>query len=254
MLAPPRIEYAAFSVPKHGNREEENEDAHWPRCLNAHPEPRFRCAVADGATAAAFSGEWAGQLVSAFGEGKLPQVSDAHLAGLRSTWNETYRNAAGLPWYMEEKVLRGSFAAFMGLEIRPPLGKLRTGRWRAVVVGDCCLFSVRRDSVRVRFPYTTAAQFGDHPYLIATNASPEAPLDGQRQLTWGRWRAGDTFYLMSDAVAAWFLHGIRQGQRPWRRLNPALAESAAFERFVAALRQSGEMKNDDVTVARVMVS
>jgi hypothetical protein len=210
--------------------------------------------VADGATAAAFSGEWARQLVSAFGEGSLPNVSDAHLSGLRKVWNEKYRSATGLPWYMEEKVLRGSFAAFLGLEIRSPLGKLRAGRWRAMVVGDCCLFSVRRDSIRVRFPYTTAAQFGDRPYLIATNASPDASLDGQRQVTWGRWLAGDTFYLMSDAIAAWFLHSIRQGQRPWRRVDPALAEPATFDRFVAELRKSGEMKNDDVTVARVTVS
>ena len=63
----------AFSVPKRGNQEHENEDAFWPPpCLLwTYNESGFRCAVADGATTAAFSGEWAQQLVRAFGEGQV---------------------------------------------------------------------------------------------------------------------------------------------------------------------------------------
>jgi len=256
MPAPLHIEYVAFSVPKRGNREQENEDAFWPPpcLLRTYTESGFRCAVADGATTAAFSGEWAQQLVRAFGEGKLGNVSDEHLTGLRAEWNGRFRNVANLPWYLEEKIFQGGFAALLGLDIRPPLGKTRLGRWRAVAVGDCCLFSVRRDAIRVRFPYTASSQFSDHPYLITTNASPDTPLDHQRQ-TWSDiWREHDTFFLMSDALAAWFMQGIRQGQKPWRRLNPALEEPAAFERLVATLRKENEMKNDDVTVVRVTVS
>jgi hypothetical protein len=252
VTAPVHIEYLTYSLPKRGNQEQENEDAAWPRGCGAFPANTFRCAVADGATQAAFSGEWAQKLVEAYGKKRLTTMSDEHLADLRKGWNDHYRSA-NLPWYLEEKVLRGGFAAFVGLEIKGPIGRTRFGSWEAVAIGDCCLFSVHRDSARVRFPFKSPRQFGDTPFLVSTNAGTNTPLREQRKHDAGHWHEGDAFYLMSDALAAWFLSEIVQAKRPWRDLDTALDSPGSFQALISDLRGDGRMKNDDATVARVRV-
>lgn len=247
-----RIEYVTRSLPKGGTREQENEDAVSPDGCEEVSLDVFRCAVADGATQAAFSGEWAQKLVQAYADRRLTTVSDENLAGLRKGWNEHYRSIE-LPWYLQEKVLRGGFAAFLGLEIRAPIGHTRLGNWRALAVGDCCLFSVRRDCPGVRFPFRSPREFGNTPYLISTNAAPDTPLRERRKQDEGHWREGDTFYLMSDALANWFLSEVVEANKPWRRLDRVLDCRASFEQLVSELRAGGRMANDDTTVARVCV-
>jgi hypothetical protein len=63
----------------------------------------------------------------------------------------------------------------------------------------------------------------------------------------GSWRSGDAFLLLTDAMAAWFLR-----QREQRRAVRLPAE-ADFGAWVAEQRESGQLKNDDVTAMRVEV-
>ena len=57
-----RIHIQTHWLPKAGNRSEEYEYAIWPARCEVWRGARLRCAVADGATETAFSGQWARQL------------------------------------------------------------------------------------------------------------------------------------------------------------------------------------------------
>ncbi len=69
----------------------------------------------------------------------------------------------------------------------------------------------------------------------------------------GTWQEGDTFYLTTDALAAWCIRCREEGAPLWSSLDELAADnvdSAAFPRWVAEQRTSG-MRNDDVTLLRV---
>ena len=66
----------------------------------------------------------------------------------------------------------------------------------------------------------------------------------------GAWERMDVFYLMTDAIASWFLRSVEDGARPSALLDP-VDEGEDFERWIESLRESGAMRNDDVTVLRV---
>ncbi len=52
---------------------------------------------------------------------------------------------------------------------------------------------------------------------------------------------------MTDAVAAWFLRSYERGDRPWAVLRE-LTDAECFTRWLEEMRQSDEMRNDDVTI------
>ena len=137
-----------FCLPKNGNTEAENDDSF----SSAKDKSRF--AVADGATEASFSRQWAKQLVRAFTTNKLSiPIALDELKPLQSRW-EQFVHRHPLPWYAEEKASRGAFAAFVGLEF------LEEKKWRATAAGDSCLVQVRGDEIVKAFPLTDSASFG----------------------------------------------------------------------------------------------
>jgi hypothetical protein len=67
----------------------------------------------------------------------------------------------------------------------------------------------------------------------------------------GWWKKGDSFFLMTDALAQWFLTEHEKEHKPWEPLWRGLADkdpTAALTSLVKDLRSSGELKNDDVTL------
>src|SRR5690349_16103266 len=135
MPVPPALEWVAATVPKRGNRPEENEDA------TAAAPDSARFALADGATEGWESGPWATRLASAYVE-RPPEPADFAdwLAGARA-WAPPAPDGPQ-PWYVAEKQEEGSFATLAGLELR----RSRTTdewAWRSVAVGDSCFFHLR---------------------------------------------------------------------------------------------------------------
>ncbi len=101
-----QITTQAFHVTKRGNKDAEYEDAFFPDAIERNLS-EFRCAVADGASESAFASEWAQQLVRSFGCRQL------RLAELRKEWQKSI-SGQSLPWFLEKKVRKGAFAAFIG--------------------------------------------------------------------------------------------------------------------------------------------
>lgn len=253
-----QVSFQAFWMPKAGNSPEEYEDAFAPEgSAGAQECTVFRCAVADGATETSFSGLWAQLLVQEYCRQTGRRSFLRALPSLRSLWQDDVR-ARPLPWYAEEKARSGAFSSLLGLTIKPgyPSGKSPL-RWEAMAVGDSCLFHVRGEQMIRVFPVSCSDEFGYHPYLLATNAESDTRLSEHLYLLHGSCFEGDAFYLMTDALAHWFLREIEKENYD---LLSDITTQAVFEQLVREQRASRDdegkplMRNDDVTFVRVLVT
>jgi hypothetical protein len=246
----------AFRLPKAGNSPSDFEDAFWPRKpLDSNSLP-IRLAIADGATEASFSALWARLLVREYGLGHLsPRSLSESVAGIQSRWRRLVGREP-LPWYAEEKLRDGAFSSLLGLTIgREFRGDESEGPWEAFAIGDSCLFQVRDGELIARFPLDQAELFDNRPVLVSTVASRNGRLDEALRVADGQWVNGDVFYLMTDALACWFLRRWELRSNPLFFLNEVQTQ-ADFERLVDEQRADSTddgarmLKNDDVTLVR----
>jgi hypothetical protein len=249
-----RVDFTPFWLHKAGAEPQEYEDAFAPAAVDASPRNLLRCAVADGATESAYSRIWARQLVSEFACGGLTGPELTELPNLARRWARSVKRAlarnTSAAWYLERKVDDGAFAALIGLELADVSDGV-AGTYAAVALGDSCLVHVRDDRVRHAFPLATSAAFTTRPILLP---SRPAPADDYRRAIAhhaGEWQAGDAFYLMTDALAAWFVASLEHGEHPWREVDRfAGSQRADFRRWIQSLRLT-MLKNDDVTLLRI---
>ncbi len=247
-----RVRARPYWLPKAGNSAEEYEDAFWPLGAVDREVRWFRCAVADGATEASFSGEWARMLVRAWCRGRFGrrQLSSA-LPALQNKWLAQV-SAWPLPWYAEEKLRSGAFAALIGLFIVEGRTRHRK-RWHALAVGDCCLFHLRDGALLASFPLTDTEQFSSRPVLLSSKPDGHVSMRQHVRIIGGTWYPGDIFYLMSDALARWFLGSAVARPQLEAAMASARRPEASFSAWVQALREGGCIRNDDVTLLRVDV-
>jgi hypothetical protein len=253
-----QVDAAYYWTPKSGNSAAEYEDAFSPRSLRSGELDGLRIAVADGATEGFLSKQWADVLVRAFRDAR--NVSHSELLDCaRSRWptvlaryrDQRRRSGRPLMWYEENGLQEGAYATFIGAFVseRTRYGATRR-TWRALAVGDCCVFHTRRSKLLESFPITASSAFTTHPDLLATDPR-RGPARSALKSASGAWRPADTFYLASDAVAAWCLRENEKEQPIWDRL--AKLDNRQFMRLVADLRDAQEMRNDDVTLVRLTV-
>jgi hypothetical protein len=102
------------------------------------------------------------------------------------------------------------------------------------------------------FPEIDSTGFGNSPDLIASNPAYNKELLNKVRVKSGEFLYGDIFYLMTDAVANWFIAQLEEGKRPWRTLDEYLNyDREGLTMYLTSLRNEGRLKNDDVTIARV---
>ncbi|MEM2889837.1 MAG: protein phosphatase 2C domain-containing protein [Candidatus Hadarchaeum sp.] len=244
-----------FWAPRGGNVDSEYEDAVWPESAVEGQATSFRFAVADGATEASYSGIWAKELVHYF----CHDSSDAPFEGggfrrLQERWSEKVSRRPS-PWYAEEKIRLGAFAAILGLTLYEGVGQ-NGGNWKAVAIGDSCLVQVRGEEVLARFPLADSAAFSNRPHLLSSNPAHNSHIVAHLRTIDGTWQPGDAFYLMTDALASWFMRELEEGQTPWRILRDfdTQDEVKPFREWVESLRAQRAIRNDDVTLLRVDIT
>jgi hypothetical protein len=234
------LRWRAFRVAKAGNAESDYEDA------SAADAGRGRFAIADGASEASFAGSWARLLVERFvGDTGKPWRGLDWIEPARKQWASDV-DALSLPWYADEKRSLGAFATFLGFAVRARPDS-NQGVWRAIAVGDACLFHTRDDALELAFPVTRSSDFVNHPDLLN---SRRAGADRSHRAR-GRWQSKDRFLLMTDALAQWFLLETEAMHEPLAQLRSFLAEpspEAAFASWVNARRRESVLRNDDVTL------
>ena len=249
-LQPPR----RFWLPKAGNRPEEYEDASrvvYPQRIGATGRRTARAVVSDGASESAFASEWANVLSDAFvsrppGTCGLTEDSMCDwLALAQEEWR------AGIPWdripwHGEAKARAGAFATLLGLTVATRANNSRRLSWRAVAVGDSCLFLVRDDRLRLSFPLEDAAQFDNNPALVCSNPDNVGELWENVEQSDGECVVGDSFILASDALACWFLARYAEGEKPWRTL--LALDASGWPDWVEEQRRARLMRNDDTTL------
>ena len=240
-------------LPKAGNADAEYEDAFCPR----HPivgEIHSRFAVADGATETSFSGIWARQLVRAYCSGTFDNLTDTmSIRAMQSKWWKIVRKKP-LAWYAEEKLESGAFAALLGLTISAESATSERGIWQATAVGDSCLVQMRGSTVFTTFPLTSSEAFTNSPVLLSTKDSDEAGLRSLASIS-GDWQCGDHFYLMTDAIAAWFFRAIEQQEAPWTIIRDLDNDpNKPFREWIEQARKQSLMRNDDVTLYRIEIT
>jgi len=234
-----RISAAACWAPKAGYAAEEYEDAF------AVEPAALRFAVADGASETSFARQWAELLVERFvQEPTAPADLPAWLKPMQAAWaaaNEPKTTA----WYSQEKARDGAFSSLLGVVVED-------GRWRALAVGDSCLFVMRSGRLERAFPLATAEQFNNRPLLLSSVARANQGVWDEVRTEEGELQGGDHLLLMTDALARWFLAEAELGRRPWAALARAETREA-FGAFVDCLREGRALRNDDVTLVHVEV-
>jgi hypothetical protein len=240
----PPLRWRAFRQPKRGQADDDYEDAF------AGDPASGRFAVADGASEASFAAAWAQVLVEGFITAPgMPWKGLAWLPPLRQRWAEQVDHLK-LPWYAETKRAEGAFATFLGLSLRPPRGQ-RPGTWQALAVGDSCLFHARGGTFLTSFPLAESAQFGSYPPLIRSRPPPPRRKEPEYEQAHGRWRPGDRFLLMTDALSMWFLEQQEHEHGPLAVIERLLVEGdaeKAFAAWVEERRDNDNLRNDDVTL------
>lgn len=229
-MTTPSVNHRTLAVPKAGGEGDDYEDAaavavdNWPVCA----------AVADGATESVFARAWAKRLVRGVVQEQATTTDSFRNAS--AEWQAEWATAAqeqatDRPWYVAAKAAEGAFAAVLGLSLHAD------GRWRAVSVGDCCLFHLREGALVQSWPFEAADAFTNRPALVPSQPTQDAPAPAAAT---GSWRVGDAFLLASDAVAAWLMRGDPDAVRT--------LDSDAFRERVEAARAHGALRNDDATL------
>jgi hypothetical protein len=248
----------------------------------------WRCAVADGATQGGFSKLWAQMLVDHFipydNMSETPQLEsdltevEHWLRYLSHKWStekvdeilNTVPSGSPRRGRMQQTLLlEGQAATLATLEL-----DLASMQWRTTVLGDAFLFHYRGDNqgngeVQPGTPFrdTPWEDLDTNPVLISSHEN------NQNQWIWnntahfrredayaeGRYRAGDYFLLMSDAIATWFLRQISgdavQRQEALRRILN-FTDNSDFKAWVEKCRSlprehPHHIKNDDMTLVIV---
>jgi hypothetical protein len=238
------LRWHAFHTHKRGNAPEEYEDAF------AGDPVRGRFAVADGASESSFVAQWARLLVEGFVNAqKSPWRELDWLGPQRQRWSADI-DARPLPWYAEDKRDQGAFATLLGVGFRRPTAT-QTGLWRALAIGDSCLFHLRGGRLQQAFPLTRSSEFGNQPPLLGSRGRPADTPEKAVRRAGGKWRPGDRFLLMTDALAEWTLRRSEEDQRPTEEIAILLDEAAPPDRFAAWVeerRGQQGLRNDDVTL------
>lgn len=253
-MQPVEINEEVFWVQKAGSSIAEYEDAFSPEGPTRASAESFRFAIADGATESSFSGVWARMLVASFVESNDGMNVPNLLANARPRWAAEVGQKE-LPWYAAAKIQGGAFASFLSLHLRHSRDGRRHSEWRAQAVGDSCLVLVRDEGVVCRFPLEHSSAFGSAPYLLSSSPDGSAALDEHLCIAEGMCEPGDALYLMTDALACWFMAEDEAGRAPWRVLRDLNTEDQAesFDEMIARLRGEGTLKNDDSTLMRIDV-
>ncbi|MBI4582974.1 MAG: protein phosphatase 2C domain-containing protein [Planctomycetes bacterium] len=247
----------AFWAPKAGNNDSEYEDAFWPGKPLHGEATCFRFAVADGATETSYSRIWAKQLVRYFCKSRPDAAFIGEgLRDLQQRWSTIVRKRP-LPWYAEEKIRLGAFASILGVVLYDDVRcDGHHGKWEAIALGDSCLVQMRGEEVLARFPLDNSASFTNRPHLLSSNpAHNNRVLEHLRRIE-GTWQPDDAFYLMTDALACWFMREVEEGRMPWiflRDLDTS-GEVKPFPEWVEGLRIEKAIRNDDVTLLRVDIT
>ncbi len=257
-----RISYQTFALPKEGRNFDDYEDAYFP-CRQAelsaetgalNSTEQFHAAVCDGATDSCFSQYWARLLATGYGQGKwFNEFSETAIKDEQALWQKEL-DSKELPWYAEEKAEQGAFAAMIGVSFFDD-----KQRWTALGIGDSCVFQTRKGELIKAFPLSKPDDFNNFPMLVGSLPKRNKGLfDKTKNVIEDEWQTGDVFFLMSDALACWFLSELQESIELIGWLcevedHDEFADVVSKERKSVNAAGNLRMRDDDATFTRIVV-
>ena len=272
-MSPARFAVGALRLPKRGSAASECEDAvafHATTHRAGGTGAPIAIAVSDGASESLLAKDWAHMLAhhlahEAFSDPAVlehdsPRYTET-IVELKREWERHLaehvraREASDrrIQWYEYPKLEAGASATLLAFRLEASIGA-GIGSWRAVAVGDTCLFQVRAGEIVRCFPLDRPEQFSRAPDLLRSRG-PETMHD-RPHFAEGAYTRGDVFFLMTDAVARWFLHVAHTSTTDAFTSQVALLRAMCLEHDAPRLRawtsahqDAGCMQNDDITCA-----
>jgi hypothetical protein len=249
-----QIESECFSLHKAGNGKDEYEDAFHTGITVSKDVAYHRFAIADGASESSFADIWADLLASAYCHGQWGRHPiDKSIAKLSKAWRRKL-HPGELPWYAQEKLSNGAFSTLAGITFL--LTDASSAVFHAAAIGDSCIFHIRGDKIIAFFPLGSIDDFHNRPVLISSNAANNHQLKASLKQWSGTADAGDSFLLMTDALACWFLTRYEENMSVIKKVH-GLASERDFidlvqsERKLISRNGGCYLRNDDVTLIRV---
>ena len=218
----------------------------------AFDKPRRRFAIADGVSDGAYPGQWARIVANRCLT--LPRLEPAELAAALPSWQEAWVQSlpyGDMPWYVQAKLREtGAFSTLALLELESYRRNRRL--WRVFAIGDSCVFHIRRNRLIGAHPLTQQGQFSNRVVAIGSTSGLEFNRQVLRQAYayTGTWLPGDTFLLMTDALAAYLLSACHMGASIPEEL-PLRASLREWAGWVRAMQDDGHIANDDATMLEV---
>lgn len=260
------ITFSCFSLPKEGEPEISNRDAYLVLELPLK-KGYFRVAVADGATQSYLSGDWAHFLVNMIVNSKKKSLGRNGIYNFFSInkfyekWSDYVREyiqkrqnqGNALKWYEEEGLVTGSDSTLLYIEFKYS-EKLKKGKLSAHAIGDTCLAHLHENNINTLFPIMQSVDFNNHPPLISSVSNNNNDLTDFENTTTFTIVNTDTLYLMTDALALWFIYDHEYGGKPWEDIDNNSADNDAFRKWIADLRDKKLLENDDITLIRIQFS
>jgi hypothetical protein len=237
-----------YKLPKAGHTNDECEDA-----FSTKPTRQsLKVFVADGATESSFAKEWANLLTDDLKTIRSFSLRNIvkRLPKIRNEWKEQVSQKP-LPWYAEIKLEKGAFSTIIGLWIN-----YKKSSFNCFAIGDCCIFHLRNDEILASFPIEEEIEFSNNPFLVSTKIDDDDKIvEHFRELKNQKIRKGDYLFVMSDALACWFMNKIKTNDRPWETLIGFTGESLdnSFEEWLKSKRDEKEIKNDDTTLLTIEI-
>ena len=239
----------SFSTYKEAESPDDCQDAYFRN------DEKRRYAIADGATRSFFPKEWATLLVEHF-------CKNTDLSSVKTDWQD-WIAPLQQKWYeqVEEKVnernlfyLTNSFntqesavSTFIGIEFNKD-----NSAWEAMIVGDSCLFH-KSNSGFESYLIENSVDFTNRPEVFASFAKDN---HFEPSFESGRANPGDTFILVTDALAKWIVEHKEVGKLD-ATLNTlkAVKTDEQFCQFVHEARHNEAIRlvNDDVTLMIISV-
>lgn len=249
-----KLKVKLFFSQKLGNEPNEYEDSFYYNLA------KRKFAIADGVSESCFAKLWADLLTKHFVESNISlfsveefscknivKVLQSFVLSAQKEWNQKI-NWKDLPWYVEEKTRKGAFATFLGLELKIDYYKEDQYLWRAVAIGDCCLFQINGKQLITSFPIFNSTQFSNTPPMISSKLSFDA-YECKICAMEGIVEANEKIILATDAIAKWILQRIEANQWTWRKKVLLCGKKLRF--LLDELIQNNKMRNDDITLAVV---
>lgn len=211
-----------------------------------------RFAISDGATEAFDARNWAERLAQHWVQRKSTLTVEEFREWVVAEGRELHDswNGLTLSWYSEEKAQKGSFAALVGVELD---FKSESPSWRAIALGDSCLFHCRNATLVKSLPIDRSESFSSAPVLVASDTSLHESSMQSVVTDSGTCQNGDVLLLMSDAAAAWCLQRFENGDLDVGQFL-SVKKDEELREFFDTERMAGRIRNDDLAIVRIEIT